>query len=86
MKSVLAFIRYLLRVVRWWFKCLWVGEVVPRKEAKLFSRSVMRRAWRERLRALDRQVNDLTLRGKPLGFLLVERKIMVAKRRLYRVE
>jgi hypothetical protein len=76
----MKFILYVYRIFRWWFRCPWEGKVVPRKESKLFSRSYMRKAWRDRLRDLDRQFNT---RG---GVLLMQRRIMVAKRRAYRFE
>ena len=79
-------IRYLWRIFKWWFKCLWAGKVLPRVEKNPYSRSYMRKVWADRLREIDRQVNFLTVRGKPLGFLLMERKIMVSKRRRFLFE
>lgn len=88
-------IRKLWSIIRWWFRCLWTGKIVPRKEKKLFSRSYMRKIWRDRLQSLDRQVNDAELIwqhgiGKEkydsiltIQWLLSERRIMVAKRRKY---
>jgi hypothetical protein len=63
----------------------------PRVEEKLFSRTYMRKAWRDRLRSLDRDVNawslsPLDIRERATQFLLRERRIMVAKRRAYRFE
>jgi hypothetical protein len=89
-----AFILYLYRVIRWWFRCLWEGKIVPRKEEKLYSRSYMRSAWSGVLRQLDKQVNDWNhsagnirdLRERAIYMLLRDRRIMVAKRRLYRFE
>jgi hypothetical protein len=68
---------------------LWEGKVIPRKEEKLFSRSYMRKAWRDRLRSLDRDVNawatsPLAIRERATQYLLMERRIMVAKRKAYR--
>ena len=80
----------LWRILKWWWKCLWAGKVVPRVSTKLYSRSYMRHGWAERLRDLDRKVNDLKgtawrpstwAQARPL---LMERRLMVAKRRSYR--
>jgi hypothetical protein len=72
------------RIFRWWFRCLWEGKVIPRKESRLFSRSYMRKAWIDRLRDIDRRVNDGPDYMKEV--LLRERRIMVIKRNLYRFE
>ena len=70
-------IRYVWRVFRWWLRCLWAGEIVPRKlPGAPFARSYMRRAWAGRLRALDREYNG-TRDRQLLGF----RRVYVAKRR-----
>jgi hypothetical protein len=58
---MMKFLAYIWRVFRWWFRCLWEGKVIPRKEEKLFSRTYMRKAWRDRLRSLDRVVNEWSL-------------------------
>ena len=75
------------RILRWWWRCLWEGKVLPRKlEGGLYSRSYMRRAWRNRLRSLDRAVNDWKIRGKDPILMLMERRIMVVKRRAFRFD
>jgi hypothetical protein len=74
-------LRYLYRSFRWWLKCLWAGKVEPRKEVKLFSRTLMRKAWRYSLRDIDRRFNYTRDRT-----LLMARRIMVAKRRAFRFE
>ena len=58
------------------------------------TRGYMRKAWRERLRNIDRQVNDWQnckdnvkhLRNRAIELLLWERRLMVAKRRQFRFE
>ena len=74
---MVRWIKYVLRVFRWWLRCLWEGQIVPRKlPGAPFARSYMRRVWRERLRELDRAFN-LTRDRRLLGF----RRVMVSKRR-----
>jgi hypothetical protein len=85
---------YLWRAFKWWWRCLWEGKVVPRKETKLYSRSYMRKAWASRLRDLDRRFQRWKQAeretGVPsLGFgwlLRMERRMMVMKRRRYLFE
>jgi hypothetical protein len=73
-------LRYLWRNLRWFILTLWEGKKVPRiLEGPLYSRKVMRRAWKPRLQALDRAYN-LTRDVH----LLWDRRIMVAKRRACR--
>jgi hypothetical protein len=80
-------IRYLWRTFRWWFRCLWEGKKVPRVlPGAPYARHYMRKAWKERIQALDRKVNFNFIRGIDPTFLLYERHIMVAKRRVCRFE
>ena len=74
---------WLWRSLKWAIRSLWLGYPAPRVDKKPFSRSYMRKAWRDRLSTLDRKVND----GEGnKAFLLMERRIMVAKRRAFRFE
>ena len=85
----------LFRTFLWWLKCLWEGKRVPRVlPGALYSRSYMRKAWRDRLREIDRKVNDLRLRSSQTYrggitermVLLFDRRLMIAKRRAYRFD
>jgi hypothetical protein len=82
---VVKAIARLWRSFKWFMHSLWLGYPAPRVEKKLRSRSYMRKVWRERLRAMDRFVN-LTDSEQDKRFLLINRRLMVAKRRLYRLE
>jgi len=74
----------LFRTFLWWLKCLWEGKRVPRVlPGALYSRSYMRKAWRDHLREVDRKVNDGE--GSKVG-LIIERRLMIAKRRAYRFD
>jgi len=76
-----ALILYVIRVVLWALKSLWRKYPKPTRSDVLFSRSYMRKAWRDRLRDIDKRFNETQDR-----FLLMERRVMVAKRRLFRFE
>jgi hypothetical protein len=85
---------YLWRCFKWWVHCLWIGKVTPYREEKPYARKYMRKVWAPRLRELGRQVNvwrcttgpvgELKERAK--GYLLIERRLMVAKRRSFLME
>jgi hypothetical protein len=68
---------------------LWEGKVVPRKlSGAPYSRSYMRKAWRDILRDVDRSVTYVAMRNhwNAKEALLRERRIYVAKRRAFRFE
>ena len=85
-----SFIRYLIRIFLWALRSLWRSYPKPTRKLKLFSRSYMRKAWQGRLRDLDREVNSKSLNGNERlprdRWLLNTRRIMIAKRRLYRFD
>ena len=83
MRRLFAFLAYLWRSLKWAVHSLWLGYPAPRVERELYSRSYMRKVWADSLRSLDRRVNHLTVRGQPVNFLLMERRVMVARRRHY---
>lgn len=72
----------LWRIIKWWWRCLWAGKIVPRVlPGGLYSRSFIRKVWKNRLRQIDFDFNRTGDRT-----LLMLRRIMVAKRRAYRFE
>jgi len=86
---MIAWLRYLWRVFHWWFRCLWEGKIVPRKlPGAPYSRGYMRKAWRDRLRSLDRDVNarKTSHPQRDVAYLLLDRRMMVMKRRHFRFE
>jgi hypothetical protein len=67
--------------------------MIPADRARIlpgtpYSRSYMRKVWRERLIDIDRSVNYVSIRGhwNAKEALLRERRVMVAKRRVFRFE
>lgn len=79
------FVKRWWNYVRWFFqrRRLKIGAPVKKYLGKMYWRKV----WRDRFREVDRRVNFLRIAGLPgKEHLLLERRIMLAKRRSFRME